>query len=181
MRDADYSDRYQQHFTLGSDISTRDLDGIRKTFSGLMKILYPHGEATTEEIEEILRFAVEGRKRVKDQILRIDSTMTEVKFGYLDKAGEWHAVTTLEEDEYPTYYHQRREDSEISDSSEGKTTEPEAPVGPPVDTTPTSRRGRRFGVPPRRPVTAESAPCAGSVPLAETGDIVPNPSDKEGR
>jgi len=108
MRNADYSDRYQQHFTLGSDISTRDRDGIHKTFSGLMKILYPHGEATKEEVAEILRFAIEGRKRVKDQILRIDSTMAEVKFGYLDKSGEWHAVTTLEEDEYPAHYQQRR-------------------------------------------------------------------------
>lgn len=107
MRDADFSDRYQQHFTLGSDISTRDRDGIHKTFSGLMKIIYPHGEATKEQIEEILRFAIEGRKRVKDQILRIDSTMAEVKFGYSDKDGEWRAVTTLEEDEYPAYYHQR--------------------------------------------------------------------------
>ncbi|NYJ73425.1 BREX system Lon protease-like protein BrxL [Allobranchiibius huperziae] len=107
MRDADYSDRYQDHFTLGSDISTRDRDGIHKTFSGLMKIIYPHGEATEDQIEEILRFAVEGRKRVKDQILRIDSTMADVKFGYSDKAGEWRAVTTLEEDEYPAYYHQR--------------------------------------------------------------------------
>ena len=107
MRDADYSDRYQEHFTLGSEISTRDRDGIHKTFSGLMKIIYPHGEATKEQIEEILRFAVEGRKRVKDQILRIDPTMADVKFGYSDKTGEWRAVTTLEEDEYPAYYHQR--------------------------------------------------------------------------
>jgi ATP-dependent Lon protease len=105
MRDADYSDRYQQHFTLGSDISTRDRDGIHKTFSGLMKIIYPHGEATKEQIEELLRFAIEGRKRVKDQILRIDTTMAEVKFGYFDTAGEWRGVTTLEEDEYPAYYH----------------------------------------------------------------------------
>jgi len=104
MRNADYSDRYQQHFTLGSDISTRDRDGIHKTFSGLMKILYPHGEASPEEIEEILRFAIEGRKRVKDQILRIDSTMANVRFGYLDDSGEWYAVSTLEEDEYPTLY-----------------------------------------------------------------------------
>lgn len=104
MRNADYFDRYQQHFTLGSDISTRDRDGIHKTFSGLMKIVYPHGEATREEIEEILRFAIEGRKRVKDQILRIDSTMADVKFGYSDKAGVWHPVSTLEEDEYPAYY-----------------------------------------------------------------------------
>lgn len=108
MRDADYSDRYQLLFALGSDISTRDRDGIHKTFSGLMKILYPHGDATADEIEEILRFAVEGRKRVKDQILRIDSTMAEVRFGYFDNTGEWRVVTTLEEDEYPTYYRQRR-------------------------------------------------------------------------
>lgn len=117
MRNTDYSDRYQEHFTLGSDISTRDRDGIHKTFSGLMKILYPHGEATKDEIEEILRFAIEGRKRVKDQILRIDSTMADVKFGYLDKAGEWHDVTTLEEDEYPTYYRRPRRDE--SDDDQG--------------------------------------------------------------
>lgn len=135
MRDADYSDRYQQHFTLGSDISTRDRDGIHKTVSGLMKILYPHGEATSEEIEEVLRFAVEGRKRVKDQILRIDSTMADVKFGYLDKAGEWRSVTTLEEDEYPTYYHQhRRTDDESGESSDGE--EPKSPVTPTIDERP---------------------------------------------
>lgn len=46
MRSLDFSDRYQGHFTLSSGISTRDRDGIHKTFSGLMKILYPHGEAT---------------------------------------------------------------------------------------------------------------------------------------
>ena len=72
-----------------------------------MKIVYPHGEASREELEEILRYAIEGRKRVKDQILRIDSTMAEVKFGYFDKAGAWHRVSTLEEDEYPGYYYQR--------------------------------------------------------------------------
>lgn len=126
MRNADYSDRYQQHFTLGSDISTRDRDGIHKTFSGLMKILYPHGEATKDEIEEILRFAIEGRKRVKDQILRIDTTMADVKFGYLDKAGQWHRVTTLEEDEYPAYYHPHQsEDTATDDTSADEATKPE--------------------------------------------------------
>jgi ATP-dependent Lon protease len=120
MRNLDYSDRYQPHFTLGSDISTRDRDGIHKTFSGLMKILYPHGEATAEEIEEILRFAIEGRKRVKDQILRIDATMAEVKFGYLDQAGTWRSVTTLEEDEYPEHYHRSRKDSDTTDETSGQ-------------------------------------------------------------
>lgn len=47
-----------------------------------------------------------GRKRVKDQILRMDSTMADVKFGYSDTPGAWRAVTTLEEDEYPAYFHQ---------------------------------------------------------------------------
>ena len=104
MRNLDYSDRYQQYFTLGSDISTRDRDGIHKTFSGLMKLLYPHEQATAEEIEEILRFAVEGRKRVKDQILRIDATMADVRFGYEPIGGGWKTVTTLEEDEFSTCY-----------------------------------------------------------------------------
>ena len=108
MRALDLSDRYKAHFTLSADMSTRDRDGIHKTFSGLMKVLYPHGEATVEEIEEILRLAIEGRKRVKDQILRIDGTMTPVKFGYSDAGGTWHEVTTLEEDEYPTWYDQGR-------------------------------------------------------------------------
>ena len=108
MRNTDYSDRYQQYFTLGSDISTRDRDGIHKTFSGLMKLIYPGGEATPEEIEELLCFAIEGRKRVKDQILRIDTTMSAVDFGYSDKAGGWHTVTTLEEEEYADYYYQTR-------------------------------------------------------------------------
>lgn len=119
MRDADYSDRYQAHFTLGSDISTRDRDAIHKTFSGLMKIVYPHGEASPEGIEELLRFAVEGRKRVKDQILRIDSTMAEVEFGYLDKADGWHSVVTLEEQEYPAHYHRRAAESDGSGEDEG--------------------------------------------------------------
>ena len=121
MRNLDYSDRYQQYFTLGSDISTRDRDGIHKTFSGLMKLLYPHEQATAEEVEEILRFAIEGRKRVKDQILRIDATMADVRFGYEPIGGGWKAVTTLEEDEFPTYYRSRRatSDGDGADADKG--------------------------------------------------------------
>ena len=63
LRNHDYSDRYQNYFTLSSDISTRDRDGINKTFSGLMKMLFPHGGETKEEVEEFLKFSIEGRKR----------------------------------------------------------------------------------------------------------------------
>jgi ATP-dependent Lon protease len=146
MRTADHSDRYQQHFTLSPDISTRDRDGIHKTFSGLMKLLYPHGEATREEIEEILRFAVEGRKRVKDQILRIDATMADVKFGFTDKTGTWVPATTLEEREYPTYYARRAPLAvEESDENEGAL----SGNGPAADVT------RSFGSPALEPALFE--------------------------
>ena len=54
---------------------------------------------------EILQFAIEGRKRVKDQLLRIDDTYSEVNFGFSSSDGEIK-VKTLEETEYPHYYHQ---------------------------------------------------------------------------
>lgn len=105
LRNHDYSDRYQEHFTLSSDISTRDRDSINKTFSGLMKIIFPHGGASKDEVEELLRFAIEGRKRVKDQLMRIDTTYGNVHFSYLDSNSTSYQVTTLEEREYPNYYH----------------------------------------------------------------------------
>ena len=105
LRNDDFSNRYQEHFTLSNKISTRDRDAINKTFSGLMKILYPHDGASVKEIEEVLIFAIEGRKRVKDQLMRIDSTYAATEFYYEDKEAKKHWVTTLEEDEYPHYYH----------------------------------------------------------------------------
>ncbi|WP_047306809.1 BREX system Lon protease-like protein BrxL [Pseudomonas fluorescens] len=107
LRSHDYSDRYKGQFTLSGEISTRDRDGINKTFSGLMKILYPHGEATAAEVEDVLRTAIEGRKRVKDQLLRIDATYPAVRFAYQGADGQERLVRTLEEDEYPNQYHRR--------------------------------------------------------------------------
>jgi ATP-dependent Lon protease len=107
LRSHDYSDRYKEQFTLSDEISTRDRDGINKTFSGLMKILYPHGEATNAEVEDVLRTAIEGRKRVKDQLLRIDATYPAVRFAYQGGDGQERLVRTLEEDEYPNQYHRR--------------------------------------------------------------------------
>jgi ATP-dependent Lon protease len=105
LRNHDYSDRYSEYFSLSADISTRDRDGILKTFSGLMKILFPHGGAAKEDVGMVLRFAIEGRKRVKDQLMRIDSTYSHVNFSYTDAAGKPKYVTTLEEEEYPKYYY----------------------------------------------------------------------------
>jgi ATP-dependent Lon protease len=107
LRNHDYSHLYSEHFDLLEDISTRDRTSIQKTFSGLMKILFPHGEATPVELEELLRFSIEGRKRVKDQLMRIDSTYTPVRFGYRQEngTGQVKFVKTLEEELYPRYYY----------------------------------------------------------------------------
>lgn len=106
LRNQDYSDRYNEYFKISSQISTRDRDAIHKTFSGLMKILFPHGGATEAEIEEILKFSMEGRKRVKDQLFRIDNTYADVNFAYSNKAGNEAPVSTLEELQYPNYFNQ---------------------------------------------------------------------------
>ncbi|ALE11338.1 Alkaline phosphatase domain-containing protein [Bifidobacterium bifidum] len=121
LRDADYSDRFEKYFELSSALSTRDKDGIKKTFSGLMKLIYPDGNASPEQMEPLLRCAIEGRKRVKDQLCRIDSTMEEVEFTYKRASdGEVVAVQTLEELDYPQLYWRGRvvENSEDEGESE---------------------------------------------------------------
>lgn len=132
LRSYDYSDRYQEHFTLSADISTRDRDGIHKTFSGLMKILFPDGGATATEIEELLRFSIEGRKRVKDQLLRIDSTYATVEFSYVNGDHKPCPVTTLEEQEYPHYYHRTVATSDDDHAVEPVVASPVTPVAEPT-------------------------------------------------
>lgn len=119
LRSHDFSQKYTDYFTLSKDISTRDKDGINKTFSGLMKILYPSGEATKEEMEEILRFSIEGRKRVKDQVMRIDPTFEPVRFGYSVGAGSLIPVKTLEEEQYPQYYRSKSTSEAAGDDQSG--------------------------------------------------------------
>jgi hypothetical protein len=58
LRNYDYSTSYKPYFSLSTEISTRDLDGIQKTFSGLMKIIHPSGNATPEELEILLKYSI---------------------------------------------------------------------------------------------------------------------------
>ncbi len=133
MRSHDYSNRYQAMFNLSSDISTRDRDGVNKTFSGLMKLLFPGDNATEAEVEEILRLAMEGRKRVKDQLFRIDSTYPETDFSFTAKDGRKIKVATLEETEYPNYYHKRAASSDEMPAPANVTTgATELPAPPPT-------------------------------------------------
>ena len=110
LRNIDYSQKYSEAFELHPDISTRDRDGISKTYSGLMKVLFPNGEASEEDMQLILDLAVEGRKRVKDQLMRIDQTYADVTFAYRANGDEvFKAIRTNEEQLYPQHYWRKPE------------------------------------------------------------------------
>ncbi|WP_394194960.1 BREX system Lon protease-like protein BrxL [Microbacterium foliorum] len=155
-RSEDFSDRYKTYFTLDSTISTRDQDGIRKTFSGLMKLIHPNGEATEDEVRDLLEYSIEGRKRVKDQILRIDATMRDnpVRFRYADQDGTWHEVTTVEERQYPQLY-RRSWDAEAADAGDGDL---ETDTPPLVNASQSSRSVR--SVAPPLPIVPDSGGVA---------------------
>lgn len=104
LRTEDFTGTYKEHFEITSEVSTRDQTGFEKTFSGLMKILYPNGKASPEEIEELLVFSIEARRRVREHILRIDDTFKRHDFVYRRLNGETTVtVLTPEEIRYPTF------------------------------------------------------------------------------
>ena len=131
MREMDFTGLFQKYFSISPNLSERDKEGVRKTFSGLMKVMYPSGVATKEEMRELLTFVMEGRKRVKDNLMRIDSTYDPVDFWFEDlESGEKTYVQTLEEKEYPDIYRSVKVDgrsasAQIADS--GATLPPPAP------------------------------------------------------
>lgn len=98
LRKEDFSHHYQQFFKLSDSVTTRDKDAIAKTYSGLVKVIYPHGELTDQEAIQLMDFAVECRKRVKQQLIKMDETFEQVDFAYkINATGLKRPVDTLEE------------------------------------------------------------------------------------
>ena len=122
LRSDDLSNRHQAFFSLSDSISTRDRDAINKTMSGLMKLLFPAGGETEEDVEELLKLAIESRKRVKDQLKRIDATYPIVEFSYMTKGGMKRTVQTLEEVQFPEFYHKSFKDGDDEETLEGDQT-----------------------------------------------------------
>jgi len=86
MRKRSFTDSIDKYFTVGNNLNQRDVIAVRKTVSGLMKLIYPNGEYDKEEIEEILRYALIGRRRVKEQLKKIGGMeFYDVHFSYIDK------------------------------------------------------------------------------------------------
>ena len=103
MRALDYSGELSKYAKFSGTLSERDHLAIRKTFSGMIKLLYPNGVFTDDEAYEIIDFAAEGRKRVKDQLYVIDETFCAepAVFEYQNvKTGNKVKVQTLEQIEY---------------------------------------------------------------------------------
>ncbi|MBP3627914.1 MAG: protease Lon-related BREX system protein BrxL, partial [Anaerotignum sp.] len=87
MRKEPFSDITDQYFRFGSNLNQRDTIAVRKTVSGFAKLLYPDGDITKEEAQEILEYAMEFRRRVKEQLKKIGGMeFFDVNFSYIDNA-----------------------------------------------------------------------------------------------
>lgn len=85
MRKRDYTHHLDDFFRLNGDFNTRDEIGVRKTFSGLMKLVFPDGDMDKEDARMILDYAVEGRRRVKEQLkIMAGVEFMDVNLGYSD-------------------------------------------------------------------------------------------------
>ena len=86
MRKRSFTDALFKYFKLGNNLNQRDVTAVKKTFSGLMKLIYPNGEFSKEEVEEVLRYALEGRRRVKEQLKKMGGMeFYDVQFSYIDE------------------------------------------------------------------------------------------------
>lgn len=85
MRKRSFTDAFDKYFKLGNNLNQRDVIAVRKTVSGLVKLIYPNGEYEKNDIEEILRYALIGRRRVKEQLKKIGGMeFYDVHFSYID-------------------------------------------------------------------------------------------------
>ena len=100
MRRRDFTHHIDRHFRLNSDFNRRDEIGVRKTFSGLAKLIFPDGKMSREDVRILLEYAIEGRRRVKEQLKTMAGIeFIDVKLGYADAENpmEVHVVGVLEQ------------------------------------------------------------------------------------
>ena len=86
------------YFNFGSQLNRRDEKAVRKTLSGLLKLLYPDGEYTKEAIEEVLAFSIECRRRVKEQLKKLGGLeFWDTNFSYIDKESKKETYVSVNE------------------------------------------------------------------------------------
>lgn len=99
LRKHNYTEILDSRFSLGSHLNARDRKAVRRTVSALVKIIHPHAEPTTDEFAEILEFAIEGRRRVKEQLKKMGSfEYYQTSFSYtVEETGEERFVGVPEQ------------------------------------------------------------------------------------
>ncbi len=99
MRKHNFTEIIDRYFSMGVHLNARDRKAVRKTVSGLMKILFPHGDVSQEELAAILELALEGRRRVKEQLKKMGSfEYYQTSFSYtLQDTGEERFVGVPEQ------------------------------------------------------------------------------------
>lgn len=85
LRRHSFTERIDNFFAFGTHLKSRDVKAVRRTFSGLVKLIHPSGEMTKEEATELLELALEGRRRVKEQLKKMGSfEFHQTSFSYID-------------------------------------------------------------------------------------------------
>lgn len=98
MRKYDFSHGFDEYFQLNDDFNKRDEIAVRKTFSGLMKLLFPNEAIEKEEAKILLEYAIEGRRRVKEQLkIMAGVEFIDVNLGYQDENGTNTVVSVPEQ------------------------------------------------------------------------------------
>ena len=98
LRPRTFADLYDRYFQLGSHVEERDRKAIAKTTSGLIKLIHPDGECTKAEVEEYLRFAIELRRRVKEQLRRMGGAeYARVNLSYIDRESRQESFVSCKE------------------------------------------------------------------------------------
>ena len=94
MRKYDFTNSFSEYFALNKDFNTRDTIAVGRTFSGLAKLIYPDEQMTKDETREILEYAIECRRRVKEQLRKMTpGEFSDVNLGYIDlETNEEHVV-----------------------------------------------------------------------------------------
>jgi ATP-dependent Lon protease len=99
LRKHNFTEIIDHHFSLGAHLNARDRKAVRRTVSGLVKVIHPHGEVNREDLAEILELAIEGRRRVKEQLKKMGSfEYSKTSFSYIvNETGEERFVGVPEQ------------------------------------------------------------------------------------
>lgn len=98
MRKYDFTNSFSEYFVLNKCFNTRDTIAVGRTFSGLAKLIYPNEQMSKEETRELLEYAIECRRRVKEQLRKMTpAEFADVELGYIDLDTNEETIVSLPE------------------------------------------------------------------------------------